>query len=108
MSAAMKLLRATVFGRAMGCCESCNRPMMDGHLDHFFGRAKADGTPENCWALCMHCDHEKTNNRPSAGHWHLVFARRCARWFAEGRLEYQQPMERALTKLAVQKLKGFA
>lgn len=58
----------TVMERAAGRCEA------DGvagplHLDHFFGRAKAPETVENCWALCHACDGAKTLNHPDAATW---------------------------------------
>lgn len=66
-TAAFKRLRAAVFARADGNCEGpCGGYVSEetGHLDHFFGRAKAEETLENCWALCVTCDDNKTNNRP--------------------------------------------
>lgn len=73
-TAAFKKLRRIVLHRSGGYCEcGCGRWFgeHDGHLDHFFGRGA--GRPEesvsNCWALSVHCDDARTNNRPSAEHW---------------------------------------
>lgn len=76
-------LRAAVCRRAEGKCEQCKAWVGEngesGHLDHFFGRAKAAESVETCWLLCVRCDHNKTNNSPRAEEWLRAFARHCRR-----------------------------
>lgn len=100
MSAAIKALRAAVFARAGGFCESCGIAHGEsGHLDHFFGRAKAPETIENCWALCLKCDHEKTTNDPSSAAW-------CDRFYLHAvKHGYHEAAERAVQKLRWQEAK---
>ncbi len=63
------------------------------HLDHFFGRAKAEETIETCWVLRPECHYEKTRNWPSARHWLLKFLVHC------GRHAYVSAADRAQAKL---------
>lgn len=85
-TAAFKRLRRAVFVRSMGACEHCRAAVIEesgffnsGHLDHFWGRGA--GRPaesvENCWFLCMKCDHEKTTNKPSNSTWLERFRAHC-------------------------------
>ena len=86
--------------RASGYCERCfHWAGEDLHADHFFGRAKAEETPANVWALCVSCDHMKTNNQPHAQIW--------LQWFSlHASLHgYADAAKRAQDKLAVQVLK---
>lgn len=86
--------------RADGHCESCFRFFGDdGRADHFFGRAKSEETEANVWGLCVSCDHDKTNNNPSARIWLERFGLHCA---LHG---YVEAAKRAKDKLAVQVLK---
>ena len=104
MSAATKRVRAAVFARADGACEGCGKFISPetGHLDHFFGRAKAEETVANCWALCVECDEAKTNNRPTAGYWLRRFI------VHSDRLGHLEARERAYAKLTVLQAKGRA
>ena len=104
MSAATKRLRASVFERADGECEACGKFVSPetGHLDHFFGRAKAEETLENCWALCVPCDDAKTRNSPTASVWLSVFATHARRY------GYAAVVERACAKVQVLQAKGRA
>lgn len=106
-----KQVRNDVFARAIGFCESpiCGRSISteSGHLDHFFGRAKAEETIENCWALCVTCDNAKTGSKPDAMHWLRLFVRHLARHLQRGDFRYQAPLERTFTKMAVLLAKGF-
>lgn len=82
-TARFKRLRAAVFLRARGRCEcGCRRSITaeSGHLDHHFGRAKAEESMATCWALHPTCDDAKTNNRPSAIHWLRKFYRHVTNW----------------------------
>lgn len=99
-------VRAAVVLRSQGFCEACFRFCGDeGHLDHAFGRAKAEETVENCWYLCgpstdrPGCDDDKTNNRPSARVWLERFGLHAS---LHG---YADAAKRAQDKLAVQALK---
>lgn len=72
-----KTVRAAVFARAANRCEcGCGRHISEetGHLDHFFGRAKAQESVESCWALSVECDARKTGNAPNATYWLVSFA----------------------------------
>ncbi len=33
---------------------------------------------ENCWALCVRCDHDKTNNKPTHVFWLHIWLRQVA------------------------------
>lgn len=95
-----KKIYAAVSKRAAGSCEGCFGALGEsGHLDHFFGRKHAPETVDNCWMLCLSCDDNKTNNRPSAIFWLEQFVAHCA---LRG---YAVAAERAGAKLAVQQLK---
>lgn len=97
-----KSVRAAVFARAKGKCEACCRPLGEsGHLDHFWGRAKAPTNVETCWALCLRCDYEKTNNRPSAINWLRRYWVHCRRYV------YPEQCERAEARAEVLKAKGL-
>lgn len=96
-------VRAAVVARAGESCEACFRWCGEaGHLDHQFGRAKAEETEANCWLLCPTCDDDKTNNRPDAATWLQKFALHAS---LHG---FKEAAERAMTKLAVLKQKGRA
>ena len=69
---------AAVMVRAGGRCECCWR-FEDLQLDHFFGRAKAAESVENCWALCARCHQRKTDNHPRADLWLSAFIAHCIR-----------------------------
>lgn len=82
--------------RCRGLCEcGCGRKLPPGELDHFFGRAKAEETVENVWALSVQCHFEKTRNHPTASTWFLRFIKHCGKYSyaeaalrAEARLDY--------------------
>lgn len=99
-----KDIRRAVFARAAGFCEcGCGKAVTEetGHLDHFFGRAKAEEAVSNCWALTPEHDHARTVNEPSASYWLVRFVRHAAKH------GYKSEEDRALTKLealAVKKL----
>lgn len=100
-----KEIRRQVFERAAGRCEcGCGRAITpdSGHLDHFFGRAKAPETVENCWALHPICDEAKTSNRPNATYWAVRFG---TRMLNQGHVSSAL---RALAKIEVLAVKGFA
>jgi hypothetical protein len=104
VSRATKKLRAAVFARAKGLCEcGCRRALGEsGHLDHFFGRAKAAESLRTCWALALICDDAKTHNRPSAAHW-------CDRFYVHAvNHGFHEEAERASTKIMALIAKGFA
>ncbi len=96
-------VRAEVFSRAKGKCEACRRPIGEsGHLDHFWGRAKAPTHPRTCWALCLRCDDDKTHNRPSALNW-------LRRFYVHARLHgYADMCDRSAARALVLKAKGRA
>ncbi len=97
-----KLIRAAVFERADGACEcGCNRPLLEsGHLDHFWGRAKAKESIESCWALCLVCDDNKTNNRPTAIAW-------CDRFYLHAiKHGYHQQAQLAATRVSWLEARG--
>lgn len=79
----LKAIRAAVCARAQGECEHCGAWVglngEEAHADHAHGRGK--GRPpesvENVWLLCVACDDAKTNNRPGAAYWLMVFGRHC-------------------------------
>ncbi len=99
-----KEIRRYVFARANGICEcGCGKPLDESsQLDHVFGRAKAEESIENCWALTLQCHDDKTNNRPNAARWCGNFQEHC------NRHGYLEASKRAYAKLMVQKFKGFA
>lgn len=70
-----------MFARAKGRCEACWGWLVadEGHLDHFFGRARAESV-ENCWALCDKCDTAKTASKPSRAEWQRKFIRHATRY----------------------------
>lgn len=83
-----------VMARARGLCEcGCKRHLRAREVDHFFGRAKAEETLDNVWALHPDCHFEKTNNVPHRRHWLLKFIAHC------GRHGYAQAAIRAQSKL---------
>lgn len=106
-TAKRKDIRAEVCERAAGQCESCGKWVgedgADAHLDHRFGRGA--GRPaesvENCWLLCIACDHSRTTNSPSAAYWWGRFILHAQRYgfTAEAQL--------ADTKLETLKAKGL-
>jgi hypothetical protein len=104
LSASTKRVRAAVFARADGACEACGKFVSPetGHLDHFFGRAKAVESLENCWALCVPCDDAKTRNAPTAAIWLAAFINHADRY------GYTAAIERAFAKLQVLQAKGRA
>ena len=97
-------VRAQVFARAEGLCEcGCGEPLGDsGHLDHFFGRAKAPENERTCWALHWRCDHLKTTNTPSAAAWLRKFIAHCLKH------RYELEAQAADVKLFVLAAKGLA
>jgi hypothetical protein len=77
-------LRRQLWERARGKCE-CGGEFFDGcelagaEVDHFFGRAKAEESAENCWLLSPECHRQKTDNKPEAGYWLRRFMAHCNR-----------------------------
>lgn len=100
-----KNIRAEVFRRARGNCEACGAWVGEdgeqGHLDHFFGRAKVQESASNCWGLCVACDDSKTNNRPAASYWLARFAVHATRY------GYLTEAQLADTKLETLRAKGL-
>lgn len=87
-------VREAVFARAKNRCEAggCRRTAKS--LDHFFGRAKATETVENCWALCRDHDSLKTLNQPSGHEWCWKFKAHCERHgYAETAKQAKQKAE---------------
>ncbi len=86
-----------MFQRANGECECCGAFIDEesGRLDHFFGRGHLAEAVSNCIALCIRCDHDKTNNKPTAIWWLVRFIE------IAGRHGYFPEIERAQTRLAV-------
>lgn len=73
-----KEVREDVFRRAENLCEcGCGRGITEatGHLDHFWGRAKAPEDVTTCWALHPECDAKKTTNKPTRREWLEKWAR---------------------------------
>lgn len=69
-------IRAAVFARAGGKCEVCG--CFDASsMDHFWGRGKAQQSVENCWALCLVCDRNKTLNHAGSDWWLSTFRNHC-------------------------------
>jgi len=63
------LIRSWIIGRSAGTCENCGKWGGETlQVDHFFGRSR-DRSLSGCWALCVDCHFEKTNNRPSRAIW---------------------------------------
>ncbi len=100
----MKTVRERVHARARGRCEcGCNTPLRDSwQCDHYFGRAKAVTSVETCWGLNHDCHYAKTNNSPSAAHWHYKFISHALLF------GYAAEAERAETKPMVLRAKGRA
>ena len=94
-------IREAVFERAGGLCEACefSRSLS---MDHYFGRGKEPQSVANCWALCLKCDREKTENKPSASYWLANFIAHCEKH------GYVAEAEKAAAKLEVLKAKGRA
>lgn len=91
--------------RAAGRCESCGLPFGIGltdrpECDHFFGRAKAPETVENCWLIHSRCHRDKSDNFPTAAVWLLRFANHCLKH------QYTEAAQRARDKLAWLTSKG--
>lgn len=108
--AGMSALRAAVMLRAADRCEACGQ-RGTLHLDHFFGRAKAPGAPQYCWALCVKCDDDKTHNRPDNFTWQRKFLNHLAKLIARDRYpldDLLDPLDRVLARLAVLRQKGLA
>lgn len=83
--AATKKLRDVLMARCDGLCENWSCFRLAAHLDHFFGRGKVPQSEETCWMLCVECDNDKTNNRPSAWYWASAFSGLCdTRGYANG------------------------
>ncbi len=105
-----------MFRRAGGVCECGCAKRIDeqrDHLDHFFGRAKAPETVENCWALSVECDQARTLNQPDAATWLRKFLRHACRhftraWAHDAEDRWLEAIDRALVKLAVLRQKGRA
>lgn len=94
-------VRAAVITRANGKCEHCGKPLNGrGELDHFFGRAKAPETLENCWFLALDCGRAKTDNRPDAASWLLAFMRHALHY------GYKDAQELAATKFNTRLVKN--
>lgn len=74
-------IRAAVMRRADGRCEACTGPLgLSGVWDHWLGgsgRRKALESVETTWALCAYCNHQRTDNIPSAKHWNRRFQTHC-------------------------------
>lgn len=106
-----KQVRQEVFERARGKCECrCGRTIDEetGRLDHFFGRAKAEESVANCWALHLECDETKTLNRPSAAHWLKSFVKHLCRHVDSWDDSYFSALDKAMAKLASLQVKGLA
>lgn len=95
-----KATYAAAMERAGGRCENHNcRDYFDESLegratvDHFFGRAKADDTPENCWVLCWFCHESKGTSKPNAAFWLRRFIEFCAKH------HYADAEQRAMKRL---------
>lgn len=70
------LVRAACMSRAGDRCECCGVPgtaLAPLEMDHFLGRARSESVG-TCWMLCRQCHRDKTENRPSANHWRVVFS----------------------------------
>lgn len=105
MSKKTSEIRSAAFARSRNFCEcGCRRYITEesGRLDHFFGRAKAAQSIENCWALHLLCDVQKTHNQPKASLWLEKFIAHCQRY------GYAKEEERALAKLQALVAKGRA
>lgn len=103
MSAASKKIRAAVVLRAGGHCESCGVWCgVDGHWDHFFGRAKVKESVPSTWLLCPRCDLHKTENKPNGSHWLRRFVVHASHF------GYAREVEMAETKLSTLAAKGRA
>lgn len=63
-------IRAVVFHRARNLCEACGGMATD--LEHMLGR-KVPQTTANCAALCRACHRDRTDGRPSYGHWWRLY-----------------------------------
>ena len=88
-----------VLRRAGDTCEcGCGRPF-DGSvggratLDHFFGRARSTESVETVLVLREDCHRDKTDNRPNARTWHLLFIAHCRKH------NYTEAAERARRRL---------
>lgn len=93
-------IREAVFRRARYQCENdCG--CKAAHMDHFFGR-RIPQSEANCWALCVQCDRDRTDNRPAAAYWCRAFVEHCERH------GYTAEAERAGARLLVLKAKGMA
>ena len=103
MSKHTKRVRAEVAARAEGNCEACSAWVgldgESGHLDHFFGRAKAEESVSTCWLLCGACDTHKTLNKPTAVFWLVAFISHAEKH------SYAAELEMAHAKLGVRHAK---
>lgn len=93
-------IREAVFRRAGFACEACGENLAC-HMDHYFGR-RVQQTERNCWALCMWCDRQRTENKPSAATWCLAFIEHATKH------GYAAEAERAGARLLVLQAKGRA
>jgi hypothetical protein len=77
-------LRAFVIARARGRCENrrCRADLVltGCVMDHWLGgsgRRSQQEKMETVWMLCLRCNQERTDNRPSAAYWNKVHAEHC-------------------------------
>lgn len=85
------VIRAAVIARANGRCEcGCGRftSYGNGEMDHYAGRVRQKQSAEWCWWLHRDCHRAKTDNKPDAMHWHLLFLKHARRHRYEAAAKY--------------------
>jgi hypothetical protein len=99
---------ATVATRANGRCEcGCKQRVPPGELDHMFGR-KVEETEFVCWMLHPACHFRKTNSKPTAAYWLLVFMKHCGRHVGDGYVKAALEAEKKLAWLRAKGTSGEA
>lgn len=88
-------VRAQVIRRSAGICENPDCLADAQEVDHMFGgggRRKSLESVFTCWNLCSNCHRQKTNNKPNAAYWLVVFISHCATQGAEcGDFDHETP-----------------
>lgn len=99
-----KRIRAAIWARSDGRCESCKDEITEqsGQMDHTRGRVRESQAVRNCWFICPRCHRDRTNNSPSAAWWWW----KVGVWAHEN--GYWTEAEHAQLMIDKQKQKGLA
>lgn len=83
-SKARQTIRHQAIARAHGRCENptCKADLREhgAIMDHWLGgsgRREQEESLDTVWMLCLRCNQERTDNRPSARYWNHRFNIHC-------------------------------